>query len=144
MKTPFWKDAASHYIQRIGRMRRIDCREVRDGNPSLPTDRRKAEEGRRLLECPEPGDALLVLDEGGTPLTSQGLADLLRGIDASSPGPPAFVVGGPYGLDPSVLARASRIISLSSMTLPHELARVVLLEQLYRALCILGNIPYHH
>ena len=72
------------------------------------------------------------------------LADLLRQMDHDARGRACFVIGGAWGLDEAVRQRASRCISLSHMTLPHELARVVLLEQLYRAECILRKVPYHH
>ena len=75
--------------------------------------------------------------------TSSQLADLLGRLDGEGRRP-CFVVGGAWGLAPSVLERARERLSLSAMTLPHELARVVLLEQLYRAECILRKAPYHH
>ena len=126
LKTPFWKDAAAHYLARITRWRRLECTEVRDGDAALPPDRRNSLEGRRILEALAPQDVPLVLDERGLNLTSPQLAALLRQLDQEARG------------------RAYRLISLSAMTLPHELARVVLLEQLYRAECILRKVPYHH
>ena len=144
LKIPFCKDACAHYLTRIGHHRQILCTEVRDGASSLPVDRRKAEEGQRILGALAPNDILLVLDEHGDSLTSLQLAKLLQKLDDSAGGCPCFVVGGAYGLDACVLERARRCISLSPMTLPHELARVVLLEQLYRADCILRKSPYHH
>ena len=65
-------------------------------------------------------------------------------LDRDAQGTPCFVVGGPYGLADGVRERARRLIRLGAMTLPHELARVVLLEQIYRAECLLHRIPYHH
>ena len=126
LKTPFWKDAAAHYLARITRWRRLECTEVRDGDAALPPDRRNSLEGRRILEALAPQDVPLVLDERGLSLTSPQLAALLGQLDQEARG------------------RAYRLISLSAMTLPHELARVVLLEQLYRAECILRKVPYHH
>ena len=144
LKIPFCKDACAHYLTRIGHHRQILCTEVRDGASSLPVDRRKAEEGQRILGALAPNDILLVLDEHGDSLTSPQLAKLLQKLEDSVGGCPCFVVGGAYGLDACVLERARQCISLSPMTLPHELARVVLLEQLYRADCILRKSPYHH
>jgi 23S rRNA (pseudouridine1915-N3)-methyltransferase len=72
------------------------------------------------------------------------LAHLLQKLDNEAQGHVCFVVGGAYGLDNAVRERAARLISLSPMTLPHELARVLLLEQIYRAERILRNSPYHH
>lgn len=144
LKTPFWKDAAAHYLARITRWRRLECTEVRDGDAALPPDRRNALEGRHILEALTPQDVPLVLDERGCSLTSPQLAALLRQLDQEARGRACFIVGGAWGLDEAVRGRAYRLISLSAMTLPHELARVVLLEQLYRAECILRKVPYHH
>ena len=144
LKTPFWKDAAAHYLARLTRWRRLECTEVRDGDAALPPDRRNALEGRRILEALTPQDVPLVLDERGLNLTSPRLATLLQQLDHEARGRACFIVGGAWGLDEAVRDRAHRLISLSAMTLPHELARVVLLEQLYRAECILRKVPYHH
>lgn len=144
LKTPFWKDAAAHYLARITRWRCLECTEVRDGDAALPPDRRNTLEGRRILEALTPQDVPLVLDERGLSLTSPQLAALLRQLDQEARGRACFIVGGAWGLDEAVRGRACRMISLSAMTLPHELARVVLLEQLYRAECILRKVPYHH
>ena len=144
LKTPFWKDAAAHYLARITRWRRLECTEVRAGDAALPPDRRNSLEGRRILEALAPQDVPLVLDERGLSLTSPQLAALLRQLDQEARGRACFIVGGAWGLDEAVRGRAYRLISLSAMTLPHELARVVLLEQLYRAECILRKVPYHH
>lgn len=144
LKTPFWKDAAAHYLARLTRWRRLECTEVRDGDAALPPDRRNALEGRRILEALTPQDVPLVLDERGLNPTSPRLATLLQQLDHEARGQACFIVGGAWGLDEAVRDRAHRLISLSAMTLPHELARVVLLEQLYRAECILRKVPYHH
>ena len=137
LKVPFWKDAAAHW-------RRLECVEVRDGDPALPQARRNELEGRRLLEALDPQDVPLVLDERGTALTSPQLARLLQKIDDDALGRACFIIGGAYGLDEAVRRRAWKLVSLSSMTFPHELARVLLLEQLYRAECIIRKVPYHH
>ena len=117
---------------------------MRDGDAALPPDRRNSLEGRRILEALAPQDVPLVLDERGLSLTSPQLAALLRQLDQEARGRACFIVGGAWGLDEAVRGRAYRLISLSAMTLPHELARVVLLEQMYRAECILRKVPYHH
>lgn len=144
LKTPFWKDAAAHYLTRIKRWRHLEYTEVRDGDAALPPDQRKALEGRRIVEALAPQDVALVLDEHGQKLSSPQLAALLRRLDQEARGRACFVVGGAWGLDDSVRQRAFKVLSLSDMTLPHELARVVLLEQVYRAECILRKVPYHH
>lgn len=144
LKVPFWKDAAAHYSQRINRWRRLECVEVRDGDPALPQAQRNELEGHRLLEALGPQDVPLVLDERGITMTSPQLAQLLQKIDNNAMGRACFIIGGAYGLDEAVRQRAWKLVSLSSMTFPHELARVLLLEQLYRAECIIRKVPYHH
>lgn len=143
LKTPFWREAAAQYLERLGRWRRVDLVEVRDGDAALAPGARSAQEGRRLLEALGAPEGAIALDEGGETLDSPGLAALLRRCDERGLRP-AFVIGGPFGLSPEVLAACPRRLSLSAMTWPHELARVLLLEQLYRAECILRKIPYHH
>ena len=144
IKTPFWKDAAAHYAGRIARWRPLDQTDVRDGDAALPVEQRTALEGNRLLESLQAQDVPIVLDERGSTFTSPELAQCLRQLDDSGRGRPCFIVGGAYGLDDAVRRRAWKCLSLSAMTFPHELARVLLLEQIYRAECILRNVPYHH
>jgi len=101
-----------------------------------------AREGERLLAAVQPADHVIVLDERGRELTTQELAAWLatrmqQGADIT------FLIGGPDGLAPEVLARSNFRLALSRLTLPHALARVLLSEQLYRAHCILANHPYH-
>jgi 23S rRNA (pseudouridine1915-N3)-methyltransferase len=102
----------------------------------------KNEEGRRLLDALPNGATLLALDERGKAVTTQGLsvllADWMRDGDH-----PAFAIGGADGHSDEVKQRASKLISLSSLTLPHQLVRVVVAEQLYRAWTILARHPYH-
>lgn len=143
LKSPFWKEAAAHYLMRLGQWRSLEMTETKDGAAALPPAQRKAEEARRLLGALQSRDVPLALDERGLRLTSPRLAALLRDLDEGR-GRPCFVVGGPWGLDAAVLDSAHAVLRLSDMTLPHELARVLLLEQLYRAECILRNAPYHH
>ena len=94
----------------------------------------RALEGRRRI---------VVLDAAGESLTSLQFARHLEVCAVSGEGAIAFVIGGSLGLDPSIKEAADMLLSLSAMTLPHQLARVVLLEQLYRAFTILRREPYH-
>jgi len=134
-RMPAWVTAAfEDYTRRLRRDMRIDLEEI-------PVGRTKAEEEKRLLE--RAGDDFLVaLDEHGKSLTTLDLSRWLAerqqdGLDL------AFVIGGPDGLGPGVLARARLKWSLSALTLPHAMVRVVLAEQLYRAHSVLQNHPYH-
>src|SRR4029078_4561846 len=102
----------------------------------------KDDEGRKLLDALPQGAALLALDERGKAVTTQGLSVMLSGWmrDGSSP---AVVSGGADGLSDEVKGRAAKLISLSALTLPHQLVRVVLPAQLYRGWSILAGHPYH-
>ena len=100
-------------------------------------------ESAGLLAALPKGEPWVALDQGGTSLDSPGLSRFLANLRDRGAGGVGFVVGGPYGLAPEVLRQAPHRMSLSAMTLPHDLARVVVLEQLYRALAILHGHPYH-
>lgn len=101
------------------------------------------EEGERLLARLPDHHELIVLHRPGRAWSSTRLADYFRDGDLAGRTGAAFVIGGAFGLARSVLDRADHQISLSSFTLPHELARLVLSEQIYRAGTILRNEPYH-
>lgn len=101
------------------------------------------EEGSRLLARVPAGLEIVALDRGGRSWSSVDLARYLEELGVRSAGGAAFLIGGAFGLSGSVLARADHRLSLSALTLPHELARLVLTEQLYRAGTILRGEPYH-
>ena len=102
----------------------------------------KEDEGQRLLAKLSPRDVLVALDERGKHLSSVDFAKWL-GKQQDAARDVAFVIGGDEGLAEAVLAKAGLVLSLSAMTLPHRLARLVLLEQVYRAFSILRGEPYH-
>ncbi len=100
-------------------------------------------EGQALLAAlPEP-TWIFALDSRGTALSSEALAGELARLKQEWPHPVAFLLGSDLGLDPAVLGRARKVIAFGPMTLSHELARLVLYEQLYRALSIAAGIGYH-
>ncbi|MDY0040659.1 MAG: 23S rRNA (pseudouridine(1915)-N(3))-methyltransferase RlmH [Desulforhabdus sp.] len=100
-------------------------------------------EGERILRVVEAGGHLLVWDQRGTNLDSIAFARLLERLKNQSTPRLWTVIGGPVGLSEAVIERADSVISLSKMTFPHDLARLVVLEQLYRAFTIIEGIPYH-
>ncbi|MBI5523732.1 MAG: 23S rRNA (pseudouridine(1915)-N(3))-methyltransferase RlmH [Desulfarculus sp.] len=108
-----------------------------------PTAEVLLEEGRRLLGRLEPRDQVWALDVAGQAWSSEEWAKRLRKVLEQGARRLVLVVGGPWGLDPAVLARADQRVSLGPATLPHELAACVALEQLYRAHTILAGTPYH-
>lgn len=142
-KAVFFRDAAAHYLTALRRYLPAEEVIVRDGKSADP-ERRKAEEGKAILGRLGPKDHLVVLDESGRSLASRQLAAKLTGWVEDPGRAPCFVIGGAFGLSPDVLARADTTLALGPGTLPHELARVVLYEQLYRAAAINAGAPYHH
>jgi len=135
-KMPSWiEDGFHEYAKRMPPEARLELVELKPGKD-------KEDEGRKLLDAAPAGATLLALDERGKAVTTQGLSVMLSDWmrDATSP---AFAIGGAGGLSDEVKQRASKLISLSALTLPHQLVRVVLAEQLYRAWSILARHPYH-
>ena len=99
-------------------------------------------ETRRISDGLRPGAVTVLLDPEGTEWTSQQLADQVRSWESNGIKEVAFVVGGPHGVAPELTTRADKRWSLSRLTLTHEMARVLLLEQLYRAFTIVHGLPY--
>ena len=143
-RAAFWRDAAAHYLERLARWRAVTETVVRDAAPALPPARKTLEEGKNILRVLVPGDIVICLDERGVTRTSRDFARWLDELSADATRRPCFVVGGPFGLDDAVRARARHMVAFGAQTLPHELARVLLLEQLYRAESLLRNTPYNH
>lgn len=144
LRTPHWKTAAAHYLSRLNRWRTVEVTCVRDADPAFSPAVRCTVEGQALLAALTPADIPICLDEKGECLSSRRFAALLQKLSEDANRIPCFVVGGAFGLDDSVRAAARQILAFGPLTLPHELARVVLLEQLYRAECLLRHVPYHH
>jgi 23S rRNA (pseudouridine1915-N3)-methyltransferase len=138
-----WIELHDRYARRIGRLGvAYTARWVPEERPgSRFTDEHVRErEGRVLLEALGAGGTVVALDRGGEGLTSERLAERLAHWATPRL---RVVIGGPVGLHRSVLERADHRWSLSPATFPHELVRVLVAEQLYRALTVLRGIPYH-
>lgn len=104
----------------------------------------KKREGDMILEWLKPDDYLVALDEHGKQFSSEGLSDFLQQRASASTKNLVFLIGGAFGLDAAVLKRAQFKWSLSQLTFPHQLVRLILAEQVYRACSILNNEKYHH
>jgi len=131
------------YSARLVRLSSFSVIEVKDVRGVAPAGVPAAEGQRLLRQLPSSCHAVS-LDERGRELTSAGLARWLQEHADAGTRDLRFVVGGPYGLSDEVHGRCVQSLRLSSMTLPHELARTVLLEQLYRAHMIMAGRPYHN
>ena len=104
----------------------------------------KKKEGEIILQWLKADDYLVALDEHGRQFSSEGLSDFLQERGSASTKNIVFVIGGAFGLDAAVLQKAKLKWSLSQLTFPHQLVRLILSEQLYRACTILKNEKYHH
>ena len=134
IRRPF-EDAVAHYERLLGRHARVETIELPETDPER--------EGKAILKR-IPSDAFVcVLDREGRPSSSESLAEFLAERRAGRRDV-CFVIGGPYGLSAAVLECAAERISLGAITLPHQLARVVLLEQLFRAHKIVLGHQYHY
>lgn len=138
-------DAIADYERRAGRYWSLDIVEVKEergGRGRSPAAIRE-EEATRLLERVPSGYEIAALTRDGSAWSSVELARHLERLAIESRPGMAFLIGGALGLGESALARAHRRLSLSSLTLPHELARLILTEQIYRAGTIIRGEPYH-
>ena len=141
-RSGWFEPGVQGYAERVRRYADLELVELPAARGALPPADARRREGEALLGKVKPDSWLVALDERGTLLDSVELSRLVATArDASRD--LVFCIGGDEGLDPSIRARAWRVIALSRMTLPHRLARLVLLEQLYRAFSLLRGEPYH-
>lgn len=143
MKERHWRDAADEYLKRLGPYTQVDVFEIPDRDVTRDERRALAEEGADVLRAIPDSAWVIALDVGGKARSSEAFAAHLADLGGEGRSSIAFVLGGAAGLAPEVLARADERLSLGPMTLPHQLARVVLLEQIYRAFRIQRGEPYH-
>lgn len=143
-KLPAWaNDATAEYLKRMPREARMDLVEVKpEKRAGQSAESIKAAEAARLLARVPAGCRLVALDEHGREVTTRELADLLARWMADGRDV-ALLIGGADGLAGDLLQQAELKLSLSRLTLPHALARVMLAEQMYRAVSLLNNHPYH-
>lgn len=148
LKDAFFLEACAEFEKRLGRYCTLKIVEVPDEKaPDTlhPNDERKVKEreGQRLLHGIDPRDHVIALTLSGKQYTSESFAVRLRDLETVGKGSIAFVIGGSLGLSDEVIARANEELCLSKMTFPHRLARLILLEQVYRAFKIQRNETYH-
>jgi len=142
----YLRDGIALYADRVARFIPFSYEEIpiRRSGRGVP-ERIREEESVELLRRLRPQDRFVLLDERGRELTSRQFADFLdRRLSQGAEKRLVFAAGGAYGVSEEVRRRADDILALSKMTLPHDLVRVVFLEQLYRVCDILRGGPYHH
>jgi len=136
---PEYQKRLSHYIK----FEWLELIELKN-TKKLREAEQKEEEGKHFLKHLSTQDVLVLLDEKGSQSTSRGFADFLQKRMNAGTKNLVFAIGGPYGFSADVYKRAQHKISLSTMTFSHQMVRIFVLEQLYRAFSILNNEPYHH
>ena len=143
LREPYLIAAAEDFRRRLRPYHRLDEVEVRagDGNDAA---RSMADEADAILRLVAPSETLWLLERSGTELSSEALSARIERLPVEGTSQLTIVIAGTYGAAPPLLARAQFRWSLSQLTLLHEWARVLVLEQLYRAAKIAANEPYHH
>jgi 23S rRNA (pseudouridine1915-N3)-methyltransferase len=143
-KDKWVSEACEHYTKLISRFAHIDLSPISSpkGISSLPPVQIMQKEGERLAKelTRKP---IIALSDKGKKLDSFAFAEFIQTMENKSGGNITFVIGGPYGLSRNILDQADHTISLSSLTFSHQIARIVLLEQLYRAYTIIKGTGYH-
>lgn len=148
IKEKFYRDAVAEYEKRLSRYCKLQIVEVADEKTADHCSQteslqvREKEANRLLLHIKDTEYVIALAIEGKAP-DSPGLARQLEQLALNGKSSLVFVIGGSLGLHPTVMKRADEAISFSAMTFPHQLMRVILLEQIYRSYRILNNEPYH-
>jgi 23S rRNA (pseudouridine1915-N3)-methyltransferase len=132
----------AEYVKRMGRYAAVKTLEIKEEKGEESVARQK--EAARVKATLRPDDYLVLCDERGTEFSSRELAGFLAERERSGRGRTLFLIGGPFGVHESVRGEAQRVMALSRLTLPHELAQVILAEALYRAMTIIKGGKYHH
>ncbi|HJB88887.1 MAG: 23S rRNA (pseudouridine(1915)-N(3))-methyltransferase RlmH [Lachnospiraceae bacterium] len=148
IKEKYLKDAVTEYSKRLSRYCKLEIIEAADektpDHASVAVeDAIRAKEGERLLKHIRDDMYVITLEIGGKMLTSEEFAEKIETLGVQGKSSIAFVIGGSIGLGKEVLKRSDFALSFSKMTFPHQLMRVVLLEQVYRGYRIVNGEPYH-
>jgi|TARA_X000000950_G_scaffold4378_1_gene4532 23S rRNA (pseudouridine1915-N3)-methyltransferase len=136
---PEYQKRLSHYVK----FEWVELPELKN-TKNLRESVQKEEEGKRVFKQLNSQDLLVLFDEVGSQYTSKGMANFLQKCMNAGTKNLIFVIGGPYGFSDEIYKRAQYKISLSAMTFSHQMVRIFVAEQLYRAFSILNNEPYHH
>ena len=145
LKERFWKDACAEYLKRLGGYAKVEVREVADIDPARAggVDASRNREGASILSSiPDRAHVILLAIEGKE-RSSEELSQRLDQLALGGNSDIVFIIGGSDGVSDAVRARANETLSFGRITMPHNLARVVLLEQIYCAIKISRGEPYH-
>ena len=141
IKEKFFTDAINEYLKRITRFAELKIIEVDESSKLTNLEQKSKAEGEKLLQ--KSSGILIVLDGRGKLLSSPEMADYIQKKEIQGESVITFIIGGSNGLSKEVLDKADLILSFGKITFPHQLFRVVLVEQIYRALTIIEGLPYH-
>lgn len=141
IKESYYRDACDEYLKRLSRFARVTVSEVDDCPSDSNTAKIKATEGKSIKQKLK--GYVIALDIKGNNINSVELSELISNTATKGNGTISFVIGGSHGLDDEILKAADYRLSFGKMTFPHQLMRVILLEQIYRANMILSNSAYH-
>ena len=141
IKEHFFTDAINEYLKRISRFADLKIIEVDEASKISNLEQKSKVEGEKLLQkC---SGVIVALDGGGKLLSSTEISDYMHKKEIQGESVISFVIGGSNGLSKEVLSKADLTLSFGKITFPHQLFRVVLVEQIYRALTIIEGLPYH-
>lgn len=141
IKEQFFTDAIKEYMKRISRFADLKIIEVDEASKLSNLEQKSKAEGEKLLQkC---SGVIVALDGSGKILSSTEIADYIHKKEVQGESIISFIIGGSNGLSKEVLERADLVLSFGKITFPHQLFRVVLVEQIYRALTIIEGLPYH-
>lgn len=148
LKETYLVEGVKEYLKRLNPYARVEISEVPDepcpeNAPSAIEEQVKQKEADRLIKRLRPGTFLIVLDARGKMFTSEELAGKIEELALTGRSDITFIIGGSVGLATSIVDRADLLLSLSKLTFPHQIVRLVLLEQVYRCFRIIKNEPYH-
>lgn len=148
LKERYWTDAVSEYSKRLGSYCALNIIELRErplrANPSAADEEAvKIAEGEDVLSRIRPSDYVITLEIKGKAMSSEQLASKIEALGIEGRSSIVFVIGGSLGFSPEVSRRADFKLSFSAMTFPHQMMRVILLEQIYRSFRIIKHEPYH-
>lgn len=143
IKEKYFVDAINEYKKRLSRFVDVEIQEVAECGKLSKTsiEEIKRVEGVEILK--NLNGFVVALDKGGVQLDSEGFAKLISDASVQGSSKITFIIGGSHGLDNEVLNKVNKKLSFGKVTYPHQLMRVILLEQIYRAETILNNITYH-
>jgi 23S rRNA (pseudouridine1915-N3)-methyltransferase len=141
-----FREIIDEYIKRVNHYIPFEITYLPDlkNRKSVSEDEQKVLEGEKLIKAIEPTDYVVLLDDKGKNYSSPEFAGYIEKKMHSVPKRLVFLIGGPYGFSKNIYDVANEKISLSKMTFTHQMVRMIFTEQLYRALTILNNEPYHH